>query len=451
MLDPSTIKIGWRARVDLGDLSGLVQSIVNRGQLQPIVVRNGTPDGAYEIVCGLRRLTACKQLERQVAAIVVDAPDELQALEMQLLENVARKNFDDAELAEGLLRQKQLYDAIHPEATRGKTGKGKGKADVYEGEGEPAERFTKLASRKLNMAEGKVRELIQVAKLPEEIKAPIRDAPTTKKRNRAVMEVLRRVRQDNKRAKLEERAAEIEANRQENIPGVVPEKGKAKLIMKDCFCFFMESPGEQYDLILTDPPYESGRISLISHLKRTDIKTNFGAWDKLDVGWVVKAEPLLMQGGQFLIFSPLEAIGDYRFICESIGLTWRGALIWHKVNPGTVHRPVYLSSLEAICWATKGDQYYFPPWPNCGTADVHNFIEGPICQGRERLNHPTQKPEWIIDRLLDKHAHEKSHVLDPFAGVGTTLVCCKRRGILSTGTEIDPDFCGQALVRIRAV
>jgi DNA modification methylase len=121
-----------------------------------------------------------------------------------------------------------------------------------------------------------------------------------------------------------------------------------------------------------------------------------------------------------------------------------------QIQPGTVHRPVYLSSVEAIVWATQGDQYYFAPWENAGAPEVHNFVEGPICQGNERLDHPTQKPEWLVERLLRQHAHAHCTVLDPFCGVGTTLVVSKKMGLSAVGVEKNKTYIESAHLRIMA-
>ncbi len=71
-----------------------------------------------------------------------------------------------------------------------------------------------------------------------------------------------------------------------------------------------------------------------------------------------------------------------------------------------------------------------------------------MCGGKERLDHPTQKPEWLIERLLDRHALLGMSVLDPFAGVGTVSLCCKRRGLSSAAIEIDPHYFDQARARL---
>ena len=48
---------------------------------------------------------------------------------------------------------------------------------------------------------------------------------------------------------------------------------------------------------------------------------------------------------------------------------------------------------------------------------VYNY---PLCHGKERLSHPTQKPLGLIKDLIEKHSNIGDLVLDTFSGTGTT-------------------------------
>ena len=48
----------------------------------------------------------------------------------------------------------------------------------------------------------------------------------------------------------------------------------------------------------------------------------------------------------------------------------------------------------------------------------------PICHGKERYKHPTQKPLALIKDLIEKHSNIGDVVLDTFAGTGTTGHAC---------------------------
>jgi len=78
-----------RAREDIGDIEGLMQSIKDKGLLQPISV---TKD--YKLLAGYRRLSACKELGNDtVMAVIQKSAGEMDAKEVELHENIYRKDF----------------------------------------------------------------------------------------------------------------------------------------------------------------------------------------------------------------------------------------------------------------------------------------------------------------------------------------------------------------------
>lgn len=445
LLNPEDISPGWRARSDFGDLEGLQESIKDLGQLQPIVVMPAKLKGKYILLAGMRRLKVAKKLGEKVPAVVRKPETELEVLAIQMAENMRRKDFDVLEIGVILTRYQEAYERAHPETKHGATGGGRGgkgartKTQVA-GSDTPVPRFTTKVARDCNMSETKVKELLAIGNLPKKDQERIAAAKTTVERAAVAQDCLRKVRTARKVKALEaQKTAQMELSEagKPPRPPVTLYHGDNKDYLK----------GEKlYELVLTDPPYERER-SLIQHIARASINKSVD-WDKLDLGWVMRAAPMLVDGGQILAFCPLEAIGAYELAFEAAGLEYRGALIWHKTNPGPAHRPVYVPSCEAIVWATKGGSYYFLPWEEQSGAISHNYIEGGICQGNERLNHPTQKPVWLMERLLRRHAAEGHRVFDPYAGVGTTLVACKKLGLACTGVEREEEYVASAKARL---
>lgn len=64
--------------------------------------------------------------------------------------------------------------------------------------------------------------------------------------------------------------------------------------------------------------------------------------------------------------------------------------------------------------------------------------------------HPTVKPAKLMRWLLKLVTPPGGHVLEPFAGSGTTLVAAKGLDMRVTGIELDPAYCDIAQARIRA-
>jgi site-specific DNA-methyltransferase (adenine-specific) len=59
----------------------------------------------------------------------------------------------------------------------------------------------------------------------------------------------------------------------------------------------------------------------------------------------------------------------------------------------------------------------------------------------ERVDHPTQKPLEIIERMIKASCPVGGLVFDPFMGSGTTAVAAKRLGRHFIGFEVNPAYC----------
>jgi hypothetical protein len=65
----------------------------------------------------------------------------------------------------------------------------------------------------------------------------------------------------------------------------------------------------------------------------------------------------------------------------------------------------------------------------------------------ESTNHPTQKPEDLIRRLVQACSNKGDLVIDPFAGAGTTFAVCEKLERRWAGTEIEREYID--LIRLR--
>jgi site-specific DNA-methyltransferase (adenine-specific) len=70
---------------------------------------------------------------------------------------------------------------------------------------------------------------------------------------------------------------------------------------------------------------------------------------------------------------------------------------------------------------------------------------------RERTGYPTQKPEALLQRLIEACTNEDDLVLDPYAGSGTTLAVCARLGRTAVGMDSSRQAIQVARKRLRAV
>ncbi|MCI4445716.1 MAG: ParB/RepB/Spo0J family partition protein [Candidatus Aminicenantes bacterium] len=102
-----------QARSELGNIQELMDSIKNKGVLEPILVR--AKGERFEIIAGERRFVASKNLGlKEIPCIEMDVEDQ-EAMEISLIENLQRKDLDIFEEADGLKALINLYGYAHQE------------------------------------------------------------------------------------------------------------------------------------------------------------------------------------------------------------------------------------------------------------------------------------------------------------------------------------------------
>lgn len=223
-----------------------------------------------------------------------------------------------------------------------------------------------------------------------------------------------------------------------------------KLINGDCYKKLKTIKDQSIDLILTDPPYNLANYSTgnIKANWRKTLNNDIAGWDKndLDIEFL-KAEFLrvIKPTGNIFVFTAYNLLGEWHKAFDPEFDAFQ-ILVWHKTNPPPkLRRAGFLNSCELICcmW-NKGHTWNFTT-----QKEMHNFIETPICMGRERLKHPTQKPLGVLKHILKIASDEGDAVLDPFMGVGSTGAACKEMNRNFIGIEIEKEYFTLAKKRLK--
>lgn len=140
------------------DLEALSRSIKEQGIIQPVIVRKN--ETGYELVAGERRLRASKASGlKKIPAVVKDATD-LELLQMSIVENIQRQDLNPMEEAEAYQRLIDEFN-LTQEQTAKKIGKNR----------------------------STVANFIRLCRLPEEIKARLRDKVLTMGHARALLSI----------------------------------------------------------------------------------------------------------------------------------------------------------------------------------------------------------------------------------------------------------------------
>ena len=211
-------------------------------------------------------------------------------------------------------------------------------------------------------------------------------------------------------------------------------------------------PDRSVDLIFTDPPYNLSPYSTgnIKMSWRKEFNNDLAEWDKenfIPLEWADEFRRILKPTGNIFAFCSYNLIGKWHEAFDPLFDTFQ-FVVWHKTNPPPkLYRAGFLNSCELIvCMWNKGHIWNFGR-----QSEMHNFIESPICMGRERVKnpiHPTQKPLKVLSKIIEIASHECAVVFDPFMGVGSTGVSAVQLSRNFIGFEVNPEYFAVSKERI---
>lgn len=228
---------------------------------------------------------------------------------------------------------------------------------------------------------------------------------------------------------------------------------RALLINGDSFHRMKEMPEYSVDLILCDPPYNLSEYST-GNMKfewRAEINNDVAKWDLLPFHpsrLVNDFKRILKPTGNIFIFTSYNLIGKYHEVFDPVFDTFQ-FMVWHKKNPvPNIRKSSFLNSCELIvCLWNKGHTWNFS-----AQNEMHNFIETPICMGKERIKepkHPAQKPLAVLEHIIRIASNEGDIVFDPFMGVGSTGHAALNLSRKFIGMEIDPVYYQATVKRFK--
>jgi len=217
--------------------------------------------------------------------------------------------------------------------------------------------------------------------------------------------------------------------------------------------FIKQIPAASIDLIFTDPPYNLSPYST-GNIKlpwRKEINNDLAEWDQenfVPAEWVREFKRILKPTGNIFAFTSYNLLGKWHEAFDPEFDTFQ-YMVWHKTNPiPKVRRAGFLNSCELIvCMWNKGHTWNFT-----NQKEMHNFIQSPICMGRERVQnplHPTQKPVRVLEPIIKIASNLNDVVFDPFMGVGSTGVASLKLGRRFIGIEIDESYFKAAETRLK--
>ncbi|MEO0074795.1 MAG: site-specific DNA-methyltransferase [candidate division WOR-3 bacterium] len=256
------------------------------------------------------------------------------------------------------------------------------------------------------------------------------------------------------------------------------------IINSDCLTVLKEIEDGKFDLILTSPPYNVGK----SYETKTSIEKYLETQEEI-ISELVRTLSdkgnLCWQVGNYVdkgeVF-PLDIF--YYQIFKKHGLKLRNRIVWH-FGHGLHASKRFSGRYETLLWFSKTDNYIFnldsvrvpskypgkrhfkgpkkgqPSGNPLGKnpSDVWEIIEQdwdkamwdiPNVKSNhpEKTEHPCQFPIELVERCVLALTNEGSWVLDPFAGVGSTIIGAIKNNRNGIGIEKEKEYCKIANKRI---
>ena len=217
------------------------------------------------------------------------------------------------------------------------------------------------------------------------------------------------------------------------------------LILGDVFSALETIQPGTIDMIFADPPYflsNGGITCQAGHM----VSVNKGNWDRasslqekheFNRRWISLCKRALSQDGKIWISGTLHNIYSIGMALEQEGYKIINNITWQKTNPPpNLACRCFTHSTETILWAQKNEKkskHYFNydlMKDLNGGKQMKDVWTGPLTPRSEKTDgkHPTQKPLYLLERIILASTKENAIVLDPFCGSSTTGVAAKRLG-----------------------
>jgi len=246
-----------------------------------------------------------------------------------------------------------------------------------------------------------------------------------------------------------------------------------RIINGDIFDVATYLPRGFVDLLILDPPYNLSK-DYNGQLFKEREKEDYRKWFASVIGLV---KPLLKPSSTVYVCSDWRTSSLVLPILEEHFLV-RNRITWER-EKGRGARLNWKNNAEDIWFCTLGQHYLFnvdavklrrrviAPYrtEDRKAKDWHEGSDGsyrithpsniwtditvPFWSMPENTDHPTQKPEKLIAKLILASSKRNDFVFDPFLGSGTSAVVAKKLDRRFSGVELDREYCCLALKRLK--
>lgn len=226
---------------------------------------------------------------------------------------------------------------------------------------------------------------------------------------------------------------------------------------------------DSIDLIFADPPYNIGK-----NFQGTKDKWNSEqAYLKWCYHWLDLCIKKLKPHGSMYVMTATQYM-PYIDIFLREKMTVLSRIIWHYDSSGVQAKKYFGSLYEPILFAVKNKNHYTfnaeDIMIEAKTGSVRKLIDyrksKPTFYNTEKVpgnvwyfprvrykmpeykNHPTQKPEVLLERIIKASSHIDDVILDPFGGSFTTSKVAQKLKRKSISIEIEKAYIEIGLQRL---
>lgn len=245
-----------------------------------------------------------------------------------------------------------------------------------------------------------------------------------------------------------------------------------RTIHQDVFEVLDWLPTQFVDLLVVDPPYNLNKRFNQQTTKRRS-RSDYESW--VD-SWLSCLVPILKPTASIYLCGDWES-SVALYSVASRYFTVRNRITWER-EKGRAAKNNWKNCAEDIWFCTVSDDYYFnaeavqlkrrviAPYTNgmgqpkdwsqtaegnfrlTAASNLWTDLTIPFWSMPENTDHPTQKPEKLIAKLILASSPMGAVVLDPFLGSGTTSVVAKKLDRQFVGIEIDEYYACLAEKRL---
>ena len=442
----SDIKIVQRDRKNFGDIKEMADSLARYGLLHPIII-----DQDNVLVAGHRRLLGAMELGwSEIDVTRRDDLDEVQRKELELEENLRRKDLDWPEEARAVRDLFRMRQSKYGDTRTRSSGTGSIADQVL---GETNYYSLDNLAEELDKAKSGVHFNIRLAdaldELPEIEREPTRKAAWTRYlswREKALREQLAK----NATARFLQDNPPEERKPVDNGPNTALHqpiikagwRGKGLLYHADCRDVLKSYPSESVDAIITDPPFGLGMHKEGSTTGGKRLAESAGGMydddphvimDMLDEAFGLAERVLKPDGFVYCFFHMTRYEPLYLMLRKHFGKCNPVPIIWIKNTPGIGDpNKDWVYAYEPCFFVSRGNRSLIKP-------QAFNYLKYDTIPPSKKI-HPTEKPASLLRHLISASLVKGEVVLDPFAGSASTLAAAYSVGCRFIGIEREESF-----------